>query len=346
MLVASLIIPAQAANNVLYPKDYILYTKYEGNIETISYYFDVSPYLSVMERINGHLYTGFNFVDINGVYSEDTYIFRVYPLGQAFTPGAFNNGTLIDIGDFKSRAIIKLTCDLEFYVHIEAQPFASGDSTCYFESTPYVCFYDKDGNFVDWTLADVERKEIVIEDIGNVEQSLQKFPLDVEIPLQIPDGAAYMAPCVLSYFYPPETEAPHSIGFLRANCNRFILRADKSILLEQSETLKAVEEQLGDLNDKADTIINGDQQQQDSAQDGSENVQQNQQHMDDILAQLDDYEKMDTTSAMEAIKNFLDEDGWNDVREVIGPVIDWSPTVTIMLIVLSLINLSIILFGR
>lgn len=346
MLVASLIIPAQAANNVLYPKDYILYTKYEDNIETISYNFDVSPFLSVKERINGHSYTGFNFVDINGVYSEDTYIFRIYPLGQAFTPGASNNGTLIDIGDFKSRAIIKLTCDLEFYVHIEAQPFASGNSTCYFESTPYVCFYDKDGNFVNWTLADAERKEIVIEDIGNVEQSLQKFPLDVEIPLQIPDGAVYMAPCVLSYFYPPAGDAPHSIGFLRANCNRFIMRADKSILLEQSETLKAVEEQLGDLNDKADTIINGTQEQQQDGQNAVDKAEEQDREFDEIMEQLEDYEKIDTSSIASVIQDFVYTDGWLYIKDLLSPVLNWNPYIVTMLVVLALVNLSVILFGR
>lgn len=346
VLVASLTVPANAVTNIFYPKDNILFTKYDGNTETINYYFDTAPYLSLRENSSGNLTQGYNTVSIHGVQYYETYVFRVYPLGESFVPGRNITSSVIDVSDFKSRAVFNLSCDIEFLASYSCQPFASGDTSFYFRSTAYVCFYDINGTYIDQITTGAVRTDVVIEDIGNVEQNNTTFVLNVDIPLQIPEGAVYMAPCVLSYMYPPDYEAPHSISLLTASSNRFIMTADKNLLVENSETLQAIEDQLGDLNDKADTIINGTDDQLNNAQDGSEQVQQNQQEMDDILAQLDDYEKFDPTPAMQAIQSFLEEDGWQDVREVIAPVIDWAPTVTIMLIILSLINLSVILFGR
>ena len=345
ILVASLAVPVMALSNVYQPKDYISRIEYEGNDEIVYYNFDVDPYYSVRNEANGSTTNDYGSVSIENVISQKRYVFRIYPLGNNFVPGSSISGGVIDIRDFKSKAVFNFEVSVNFNIQYAYKTMAAGTTNFYFLSSVYFCFYDADGGFISQVTSsdiryDVKLISALLEGTG------EEYVLDISAPMQIPENAVYMAPCILSYLYPPDQNADHLITRMDCDTKGFHLFVSKNLLIEQSETLQAVEDQLGDLNDKADTMINGSQQQQNQAQDGSEKVEQNQQEMDDILGQLDEYEKIDNTTAMEAIRNFLKENGWLDVREILGPLIDWGPTITIMLIVLSLINLSIILFGR
>lgn len=353
VLVASLTVPAHAAAwTALVPAEHIDNMHYEGNIRCVTYDFGTSAYIQY--RLQGE--SG-NFYDTKDIQIDHSVTFPayfyIYPLGKYCTGGpplsnVASGGIAIDVTDFRSEAVLDIytnfTVNLDLgydsatdaqydneYYHVSV----AWSFNRYNASGSYLGSIDSGSTFVNLDLQDCPEYYVYDCSVG------------AYCPLSHPnDTVAYIVPTASVTLTCTGENDRIDVRSLSFAFDSFTLSTRTDMLLKESKTLEAIEDQLGSLNDKADTIINGDQQQQDSAQDGSENVQQNQQQMDDILAQLDDYEKMDTTSAMVAIKNFLDEDGWNDVREVIGPVIDWSHTVTIMLIVLSLINLSIILFGR
>lgn len=330
VLVASLTIPALAVAHVIPIGKTIDTVRYEGNNVYTDYLIDDSTYISAKDLTTNVATNGSGSVYINDFTSN--YVFRIYPLGDSFTPGNKNTGTLIDIADLIDNAIIELTYNMVFDIQFLKYSGAYGTSELHFSTSAYACFYDKDGNPVGQDVENVKEFVILENPDGVTEDSMTFNPGTFRFALSIPEDAVYMAPCYLMYIYPPDSHDPIYIKNLTATCDGFRISTVKNMMLEQ--------------NQKLDTIINGTDDQLNDAQDGSEKVEHDQQEMDDILAQLDDYEKLDTITAMEAIKNFLDEDGWKDAREVIGPVIDWAPTVTIMLIILSLINLSIILFGR
>lgn len=288
VLLCSVCVPVNALSNVYRPSDYIKSIEYSGNNEIVYYWFDTTPYFSLKELGTNQSYNGYENMSINGVRSEETYVFRVWPLGTGFTPGQSASGGVIDIQDFKKKSVFHLSCVLNLEAQYAYQPMADGDTTFHFISYPYVCFYRSDGSFVSQLSLSSVQTDITIEDYGNYEDSDYAYALDLTVPLQIPEGAVYMSPCFITYLYPPDSHSPHSIGSMEVSCREFVMRADKNLLLAQSETLEAIEDQMDDLNDKADTIISGSDDMQNQAGQMQDNVQNSQQDMDELIGELQD----------------------------------------------------------
>lgn len=345
-MIASLTVPVKAEQGFFDPKDYFHCVNYDGNIEYLCYGFGDDAYYSIRDWASGETIGSYGGATLTNVWSEQPYLFRIYPLGEAFVPGNSIRSGVIEIADFKSNAVFEVKQCIDFTINYEYSKEADGDTSLYFETTAYACFYDSELNFISQITSSLTRTDITLTGSDPNENYGYNVILDVDMPLVIPENAVYMVPCILSYLYPPTHDAPHMINLMDTNVRELYVQISKNLLVDQSDTLNAIDDQLGDLNDKADSILNGNEHQQGLAQDGSEKVEQNQQTMDEVLASLEDYEQLDANTGMEAIRDFLEEDGWRDVEELLRPLLQWEPTVTIMLIVLSLINLSVILFGR
>lgn len=347
IFVVGCVFPAFAeVRDIFYPKDYIYSYDFDGINASVVYFFDTTPLLSVLDRGSGNSLSNLGSVSVSNL-SSPSYVFRAFPLGLFNNPTQDDPSGVVDVTDFKSKAVFDLSGVLTFDVQYAYYGTAAYESLAYFNTYTYVSFYDELGGFISSKQSDVHRHDLEFSIPENGDEKIGfAIPLDVKFSLDIPDNAVYMMPCILSYFYPPTDEMGHFITDVTASTNDFIIQAEKNVVIENSETMNAIKDKLGDLNNKVDTIVNGTPEQNQIAQENSELLEEYQTEMDDIFHRLDQFDHVDTASAMGAIQNFIDEDGWKDVRELISPILDWEHTVTIMLIVLSLINLSIILFGR
>ena len=370
VLLSSLIIPAHAVSwIVVNPADHISSTYRENGIDYVSFNFNSSPLIEYsLTGYSGDTLTGTaqNSVSLNIDHSYGLPLrLWVYPLGKKYEEGSkltssASGQIAIDVHDFKPSAAVTVNANLYLHLDYIYDTALNASASDYLGLTWYIKFfeYDANGNCVN----------VIIETVQGVygldpqtTQATLAVPLQKTIEItSMHEDTRYVVPFFRVGMSLPQNVPDIELRRVDFSAKAFFIQTQTDMIMKDSLTLEAIEkhledlndktdvtnEKLDDLNDKADTIINGEQYQQSNAQDGAEQVGQNQQDMDDILAQLDDYEKLDTTTAMDAIKNFLEEDGWRDVRELISPVIDWTYTITIMLIILSLINLSIILFGR
>lgn len=356
-------VPAKAATwTTLNPVDYIDAVYTEGNYRYVRYDFQRTPLISTP---NGN--TNGSFLQLKpSVDNPLKQQFLVYPLGTKFSGGpplsssSFN--VAIAVSDFKSNAALTVSSSLELSLGVSYTAYSQFiEEKLVIDVLWSFAGYGGSGNY----LGSIESTDYLtnktLQDVYVDEQYSLIVPVNMTIsPLSFEEKVYYIVPYVSLTYHVINDHEDICIDYWRLSCDDFSITTRIDMLYEQSLTMQKIEDQigdlgdkldnvddqLGDLNDKADTIINGNDHQLNNAQDGSEKVEQNQDTMDDVLADLDEYDKLDATTGMEAIQNFLDQDGWLDVRELISPLLEWGPTVTIMLIVLSLINLSVILFGR
>lgn len=354
ILVAAMVVPANAATTVLYPKDNIFKVQYsENNLAKIYYHFDVDGYISIKARTGGQTYTGYGQVDFGNdgsiIAAPEVFLIRVFPLGASFAPGGAMPPTVVDVTDFKSRATFNLKCMFEIDAQYVYQALAAGDTNFYFLSDPFVCFYDKNGVFIDQITVNDIRTDITLEDVGNVEDVGSSHIVDVLIPLTLPEGAAYFAPCIISYLYPPDTKDSHSIGRMGISSTTFFVEADKNLLVEQSETLEAVEEQIEELNGKADTIINGtpEMSDQNEQMQGAVTDQKDEMNaVEDAENEYIDQWEESNNDFKNKILSFLKGTGWVQLSDLLSPFMDFENWIKIMVMVVAFVNLSVILFGR
>lgn len=354
VLIASMVVPANAATTVLQPKANIYRVEYLDNIiEKIYYHFDVCGYISIKARNGGQTYTGYGEVSFGDdgtlILDPEVFLIRVFPLGNSFAPGGSMPDTVIDVRDFKSRATISLNCQFHIDAQYRYQAMSSGETSFYLLSDPFVCFYDKNGVFIDQVTVNDIRTDITLEDVGNIEDTGASHLIDVPIPLTIPEGAAYLAPCIISYLYPPDDHASHSLAKMEISSQKFGLSADKNLLIEQSETLQAVEEQLEDLNDKTDIIINGTPEIDDKIdfmEDDVTNQKDDMHIVEDAEKEYLDQWEESNNEFKNKILTFLQGVGWVQLADLLSPFMNWSSWTTVMIMVVAFVNLSVILFGR
>lgn len=345
VLVAGLTVPVNAAvHDVYYPADWISDVISDGSDVTIRYEFTNRTYISALNRNTNGTTNGYEEIYLWDFTSD--YIFRIFPLGRLFTPGSNCTSELIDISDFKKQAVVDLSYNMIFRVYCNTRAGADGTSELTFITYSYICYFDSDGKFLSYDYNTLQQDVIQLENRDPDGDVYVYNPGTMSLSTRIPDDAVYMAPCYLMYAYPPDGHSPIFITELDACCGGFRLDVKKNLLIEQSETLKAIEEQLGDLNDKTDTIINGTQEQQEAGQNALDKAEEQEREFDEIMDQLEEYEKIDSGSVSSEIQNFVYTDGWLYVKDLLSPLLDWGPTATIMLIVLALVNISVILFGR
>lgn len=330
---ASLSIPALAVAHVIPIGKTIDTVRYEGNNVYTDYLIDDSTYISAKDLTTNVATNGFGSVYIDDFTSN--YVFRIYPLGDIFTPGDKNSGTLIDIADLRDNAIIELTYDMVFDIQFLKHSGASGTSELHFSTSAYACFYDKDGNPVGQDVENVKEFVILENPDGVIDDSMTLNPGTFRFTLSIPDDAVYMAPCYLMYIYPPDSHDPIYIKTLAATCDGFRICTVKNMMLEQ--------------NQKLDTIINGTPEMEQAAQ----NAQNQVQDQDEQVNQVEELEKEyldDFNQSSEVlndkITDFVDGTGFNQLTALVVPVMNWEHSAMIMLLIIAFVNMSVIMFGR
>ena len=352
ILVCSIVVPAFAAFNVLRPSDYLSNTLNKNGVIYSYYRFNARPVI----KYDGSSGSG-NVGNENAYYipnANDTSVsIRYFPLGTLVSGNAPASGAVIDIRDFKVGSVVDIATTYQLKIYYQAGATAVPPEAAYTNSIVYIYFYDVNGNYISVTNSYAKRVDFEVNSSEGTVWALQST-----FSFAVPDNCAYMIPYFRCRFEFPQPVT--EIVRVETMDTYFQLNVGVDSVLENSETMKKIEKHLADIgdkiddtndkldetNEKLDDIISGSEEQQSAASDAEDQVQSNEQQFDDIMDQLEDYESIDTSTVFGAIHDFLEQDGWKDVRELLSPVLDWTHTATIMLIILSLINLSIILFGR
>lgn len=115
---------------------------------------------------------------------------------------------------------------------------------------------------------------------------------------------------------------------------------------QTNDKLDGVIDKIQDTNDKLDDVIHGTPEQNEAADNAGKDTQQSISDFNSILEKLEDYETIDVDWSAEHLKNFFDSAGYQQVEDLIEPLLHWEWFGTIMLVILSLSNLSLIFFGR
>lgn len=351
VLVASLTIPASAVSwTVLSPVDYISDTYYEGNIRNVVFDFDRTPYIQCY--YNGRSlssYGSIRWVDTDGVGPAAR--LSVFPLGaySAGGPPLSNSSSgaiAIDITDCRPNAALTLSSKFAVQLDLNYDAYDQYiDET--FVVSGYWSFqtYSESGSYLGTVSSSQFSEFIRLQDVD--ENYTFHLPLDLNLIVsELPTTRVYLVPILSVNLALVEDAANIVVNYAEFLCYDFTISTQTDMLLEESLTLRAIDGKLGDLNDKADTIINGTQEQQEAGQNALDKAEEQEREFDEIMDQLEEYEKIDSGSVSAVIQEFVYSNGWLYVKDLLSPLLDWGPTATIMLIVLALVNISVILFGR
>lgn len=336
ILVASLCAPALAAVPVLRPSDYItdIYHPDEYTLIT-SFRYPLQP-LYKLYRNETHVADFYDGMDWYYNGSDTTsYRVRYYPLG--YVPSTTSaNGAVVDLSDFKSQSVIRMS----YTIQLQLEFSLGGNDKLTFDTNAavYAYWYDADFRYVSTTTSGV------IASTFSYGDPIDCWVVQNSFDMQIPANAAYFCPVVNCRITDPDTGNILSIA--STDGTYFDMSVTKDVVLDNSETSHRIEDELEDLNDNMDELVNGTPEQQEDYKDRENQMQDIDEGLNSAMAQLEALENVDTSSAYKAMKGFLDEDGWKDIKVLIEPIFQWSDYITIMLIVLSLVNLSVILFGR
>ena len=242
-------LPVFAVPDIYHPKDYISDHSVVGDTEYIQYTFTgLHPLIKGRDDSTGLSYQAYGSLDMGlELYTSTRYQYLIYPLGGPLMPNEALDYGGIDISDFKSLSIVDLGCNFNFAIGYTGTPEAAGGSSGYFNSYCNYFFYDSDMHYLSSDRSSTVRYDLVLPYNGSDPQSAVVVPLDVNLQMQIPEGAAYFVPVIQSYFYPPSDEASIRITRLQLMVPTFKMFAEKNMILAQSETMEAIDDKLGQI---------------------------------------------------------------------------------------------------
>lgn len=251
VILASMVFPVAAALNRIYlPEDHIVSTQVDGDEEQVYFQFPVPGLISVQTEPIESIHNAEGQLDYDFQSGVSKVTVRLWPLGVKHYSSTMDGG-VIDITDFKKRSVIGIKAHFKIRIDYRYYSTAPGDDlTSYFNSYWKVAWYDVNGNFLTETTSSAVRYDRLLTNHGDSEiHSSYAYPLDAYSEIQIPEGAVYMLPVVQSAYYLPSdqensTAVVTGVSVESWDFNMAIL---KSLVLEQSETLEAIEEKMDQL---------------------------------------------------------------------------------------------------
>lgn len=333
VLVAAMVVPANAATTILEPINFAngISQTAEGTM-LYSFRFKQPPYF---ECFNGstlsHQASG--SLDWYPAGGFDFYRISISPLGNAVY-----NATVIDITDFKTGAVLDVTFSALLELNLKSE--GSSGLTYLSRSQMLLYWFDKEMNLIK------------TENCGTVEKSFTHGEVDAWLlqnsyEMQILDDATYVSPRFITQIYKPDAG-----DIIRVRSDEFIaldVAVEKDDVNAESKLLEAIEKELADLNDKADTIINGTPEMSDK----NEQMQGSVSDQKDEMNLVEEAEKEylqhweeSNNDFKNKILSFLQGKGWVQLSDLLSPFMDFENWIAIMVMVVAFVNLSVIFFGR
>ena len=364
VLLCSVCMPALAASwTTLVPADHISNVYYEGNIRNVVYDFGKTPivyysttgttsqsgsfYSSLALPIDGQVGFPISYgIYPLGVYSEPTYPLTHHASG----------GIAIDVSDFKSEAVLSLSTN--FHVNVDfgyrSEPINADEPYSIVVSWSFMQ-YSGAGDYLGFLDG---RSTTYRVNLQNVDDYFA-FEYDVynSSSFKLPSSdVAYIIPLIsVNVSCAEDADTIHVVA-LRFEFEDFTITTDTDMLLKESLTLEAIEGELGELNDKADTIISGTDEMVDQSNAALNESQDLEDQLDDAIAKLKDIEDISDqftadnyknfSAVVEDVRSWLGTRSWTDFISLVQPIMEFPPLIMILTMLVALINFSVLFFGR
>lgn len=278
---------------------------------------------------------------------ESKATFRVYPLGVQKATGQNATQGLLDISDLKRTGYLSIEVEMQFDIQWSmSSPSLYGT----FNSFWGIHFYDENGKYI--STFDTAAQRVNVEFSSMVDSYV---PVKVSVHTGFPENAYYCLPYMVSALTFPVAGSGGEIGSggyitsIGVHCSPFSLDIAFDQILYDSLTYERIAEELGELNDKADVIINGSEDMQDKADEITNEGQDLDEQLDAALEDLEELEEnsgQDLSAPIQSISDFLRDGSWFSIIDLIKPIMDFPPLATILTILVAFINISILFFGR
>lgn len=356
VLVVTVAMPVLAFSNTVYSLSSLVLDKYtEGDIAYIKYDFKkagVIPYIyakngSKIQEYETSDRLEFKFSPITGRHTWDL---RLYPFGV--TGNDTSKSAFLDISDLKPLESVTLRTFITVDVGITSS--VSGVDILAYWAVTWVA--------VDGSVLGSTSDESFHSTTTNAsDQAL----IDVDYTVTIPEDAVYMIPQVRVLI---ESAGYNQAGTIYLDYDRGIMYASYNAVLQNTATMFAIQDQLGDIqdgldninqsidegNNKLDEIINGNDDMSSQAQDKHEDQQELDSAAQDAMNDIDDRTDLDNVlpeGAMDpedlaGYADWSDDEAWVQWRYLLSPLFDNELVVEIMMALIAFINISVIFMGR
>lgn len=294
-----------------------------------SFRFKGSPYY---ECYNGSTlaYVNHGSLDWQPDTTADTYRISVSPLGNTTY-----DGTVIDVRDFKTGAVLDVTFHALMHFDLTSQGSTTLTYTARSQMTLY--WFDKDFNFIKSENCGVIEKTF---SFGTIDGWLLQNSFDMEIL----EDAAYVSPRFLTQIYRPTSGA---VTRVYATDDPVLdVTVEKDDVNAESMLLENIEKQLDDLNDKADTIISGSDSMQEDVDNFSNDTQDTEESMDALIDELVDLPQVDMNDVDLSLDGLLEEKSFKNFSHFFMTLGANELWVGMMIIVCTFIWVSTLLYGR
>ena len=370
VLLASVTLPALAT---VYPytlDSFLINTEtFDNGDVTFTYKFNVPYYLLVYgngvvyfdEKVTNNAIRGFPATGL------DVLNFHCWPLGYRYEYGVPVDYGVLDISDFREQSTMQVTFEADLAYSYTFYSEAPGPGYLTLDSNVLFYFYDANGTFMRAVSKGTAFRITLPELADGQTQYDSVTALDVPYELTLIDGASYVVPVFQCKVTLPGHDCGVQLEHLSLNPTLFCIRANYNVLKENSATLKAVDkkleqtndllgsvndelsdanEALGNIHEQNETIINGTDEQQQDYEDFRGQQQDVDESLQSSIEKLQEYQKFDTGTVFGAINDFLEADGWKDIRYLLVPILEWPHTATMMLFILAFATLRTLLLGR
>lgn len=330
VILCSICVPTYATPVVLEPLNYANGMSQTTEGTTLySFRFKGSPYY---ECYNG---STLDYVNHGSLYwepdtSSETYRISVSPLGNTTY-----DGTVIDVRDFKTGAVLDVTFHALMHFDLNSQGSTTLTYTARSQMTLY--WFDKDFNFIKSENCGVIEKSFTY---GNIDAWLLQNSFDMEIL----EEAAYVSPRFLTQIYRPSAGA---VTRVKSTDDPVLdVSVEKDDVNAESMLLENIEKQLDDLNDKADTIISGSDHMQEDVDNFTSDTQDTEEVMNRLVGELEELPQADINDIDLSLDGLLEDKGFKTYRQFFLTLGANELWVSMMIIVCTFIWVSTLLYGR
>lgn len=367
MVIASLALPsfARVMPVGVNPADYIKDVVLTGDTKTVVYDFNGAsvPRIRFTDNLGGSEEFVSQTLPVHYDVNPESKINHIwiYPFGLRYTENQdiVSSHGFIDVSEIMPGATFTFTS--RWNLEVDMQSWDTND--CEIGMALYYHSYDAEGKYLETVKTSTSWSDMEVVDTGDyyVLRSVYEAHFGIEVKPNVHYICPYMTATILT-----STEMLGSSQITVWDAS-FGGSVDVNMIYEQStqmnviknkldgisnqvgqtnDKLDGVTDKIQDTNDKLDDLIQGTPEQNEVADNAVNDTQQSISDFNSIIEKLEDYETIDVDWSAEHLKNFFDSAGYRQVEDLIEPLLHWEWFGTILLVILSLSNLSLIFFGR
>ena len=287
VIVATIVFPAHAALFVIKPSKLIPAIVNNGDgIYSYTYRLPNAPLWKVFadgQLIRQQQQEFSIYTSDYGASGDPLYRIRLFSTGaEPSTSKA--DCPVLDLTDFKTNSVLSFGFNVQ--IRLECTTGGSSNLTWSSLSAPEIYWYDADYSYIGkWTGTNTSR------DL-DATTPISFWALQNSYDISIPANAVYCVPAATIRLYDPGQGSITNISSTHAEYFDFTVTKDS--VIENSDTMKAMDQKLGELIEQNETIINGTPDQQEQADSIAGAAQDAMDSIDGVISDLEKYPEVDS----------------------------------------------------